>query len=128
MIKVEDVIEIHKILIDRYGGTHGIRNRDLLESALQRPYSTFDKKDLYNSIEAKAAALIESMLINHPFFDGNKRIGYTLMRLLLLNNKKDINATEGEKYDFVISIASGKFKFDQILDWILDKIKNLEAD
>ncbi|MCX6238064.1 MAG: Fic family protein [Bacteroidia bacterium] len=83
MIEVQDVIRVHEILIDKFGGCQGIRDLTLLESALSRPYQTFDQKDLYSSPLEKAAALIESILINHPFIDGNKRIGYTLMRLLL---------------------------------------------
>lgn len=125
MMNIEDVISIHKILIERFGGTHGIRDKAGLESALQRPYSTFDQKDLYKSVEEKSAALIESMLINHPFVDGNKRIGYTLFRLLLLNNGKDISANEDDKYQFVINIASGELKYDSILDWIKEYVVNL---
>lgn len=113
-----DVISIHKILIDRFGGSHGIRDIKGLEAALQRPYATFDQKDLYITIEEKSAALIESILINHPFIDGNKRIGYTLMRLMIMNTGKDIIATEEEKFQFVIGIAKGSLKFDSILEWI----------
>ena len=110
-MKKEDVIGIHKILIERFGGSDGIRDEGAMESAIQRPYSTFDNQELYKSIEEKAAAIIESILINHPFVDGNKRTGYTLMRLLLMNEGKDIIASEDEKYQFVIDIASGKLKY-----------------
>jgi len=124
-MNIEDVISIHKILIERFGGTPGIRDKAGLESALQRPHSTFDQTDLYKSIEEKSAALIESMLINHPFVDGNKRIGYTLFRLMLLNNGKDISANEDRKYQFVIDIASGELKYDSILDWVKEHVVTL---
>ena len=67
MIDMQDVIRIHEILIDNFGGSKGIRDRGLLESAISRPFQTFDKADLYSNPVEKASALIESILINHPF-------------------------------------------------------------
>jgi len=83
MISFELVINLHGIIIDRLGGVHGIRDSKALESAIARPFMTFDQEDLYPSPIDKAAALIESMISNHPFVDGNKRIGYVLMRYFL---------------------------------------------
>ena len=123
MILIQDVISIHKVLIDQFGGSHGVRDLYLLESAIARPNSTFDGSDLYQTIEEKASAIIESILINHPFVDGNKRIGYVMMRLMLLNSGKDIVASENDKYEFVISVASGKLKFEGILDWVTMHLK-----
>ena len=127
MIDIKKVIIIHKILIDRYGGLQGTRDLALLESAIHRPYSTFDNQELYPLSEEKASAIIESILINHPFYDGNKRIGYVMMRLLLLEDGKDILASEEEKYQFVTNIASGKLKYDQILVWVKSKVINIKS-
>jgi death-on-curing protein len=80
MITVEVVLGIHRVLIKKYGGHPGVRDQTLLKSAIARPYHTFDGKDLYHTSLEKAAAIIESILINHPFMDGNKRTGYVLMR------------------------------------------------
>ena len=118
MITISEVILIQDILIEKFGGKRGIRDRGLLESAINRPFQTFDSKDLYQNPVQKAAALIESIVKNHPFVDGNKRIGYVLIRLMLLDYGLDIISTQDKKYDFVIDIASGRLDFDQICDWI----------
>ena len=119
MIQTEEVIKIHKILIDIFGGIHGLRDKNALDSALNRPFMTFDHKDLYQSTPEKAAALIESIISNHPFIDGNKRIGYVLMRYLLLSDNIDLNASQSEKYEFVLDIAHGNSSYNEIRDWII---------
>lgn len=126
MITVAQAEQIHEILISNFGGAGGIRDKDALSSALSRPNQTFDGIDLYPSVSQKAASLIESILVNHPFVDGNKRTGYVLMRLMLLNYDLDIKASQQEKYDFVINIASGKTAFDSIVQWLENHlIKNI---
>jgi len=122
MITIEVVLGIHGILIKRYGGSPGIRDRGVLESAANRPYQTFEGEALYKTSVEKAAALIESIVKNHPFMDGNKRTGYAAMRILLRKDRKDIQATEEEKYEFVIKIAEGKSEFDDIKGWIEEKL------
>lgn len=125
MIKIELVIAIHELLIEKYGGINGIRDIKSLESAIARPFMTFEKENLYPTPILQATALIESLISNHPFLDGNKRIGYVMMRLFLMQNKIDLKATQSEKYDFVINIANGQLNFDQIKSWISDKTVNL---
>lgn len=127
MIDFETTLKIHNLLIDEFGGTRGIRDHSLLDSALNRPFQTFDGELLYPTLIDQSAAIIESIVKNHPFHDGNKRTGYTLMRLHLLNNGLDINASEDDKYDFVISIASGRIDFDQIKQWIENNLEKNEG-
>jgi len=121
MITLKEALIIHELAIQKFGGAKGIRDNNLLESALQRPNATFDGKDLYPSPESKAAAIVESIVKNHPFSDGNKRTGYILMRLVLLKSNLDIKATQDEKYTFIIHIAEGKINFDEILEWIKNR-------
>lgn len=123
MIELKDVLNIHNILIDRFGGIKGIRDQGSLESAINRPFATFDSKDLYPTPAEKAAAILESILINHPFVDGNKRTAYVLMRLILLDNGFDIVANEDEKYNMVISASTGDIRFDDIKMWIQKHLK-----
>lgn len=125
MIETDFAIKIHEILINEYGGTHGIRDLNSLQSALARPFASFDQKELYPSVFSKAAALIESLISNHPFLDGNKRVGYFFLRFFLLTNNYDIQATQQEKYDFVISIATGNFSYEEIKVWITEKSRSI---
>ena len=121
MIKQEDVIKIHKLLIDQFGGSHGVRDENSLNSAINRPFATFDQQELYPEPVDKAAAILESIVTNHPFIDGNKRTGYVLARLLLLKSGLDIKATQDDKYEMVIAVSKGDWKFEQIRDWITER-------
>jgi death-on-curing protein len=124
MIDIKDVLNIHNILIDKFGGSKGIRDIGLLESAINRPFATFDNKDLYPTPTEKAAAILESILINHPFLDGNKRTAYVLMRLILLENGLDISSDQDEKYLMIIDASIGKLRFENIRDWIQCRLIN----
>jgi len=124
MISIKETEIIHNILIDKFGGSKGVRDIGLLESALARPFATFDDKDLYPNPIEKASAILESIVINHPFVDGNKRTAYTLMRLILLENGLDIVASQEEKYDLVISASKGEIRFDDIKEWIQSNLKS----
>ena len=123
MIDINEVEKIHDILIDKFGGAKGIRDKGLLESSINRPFQTFDGQELYPSPVDKAAAIFESTITNHPFIDGNKRTAYVLMRLMLKNHDIDINLGQNDKYDFVIKAANGQVTFDQIKTWIKDNLK-----
>ena len=118
MIELQDVLNIHNILIDKFGGSKGVRDHGSLESAINRPFATFEQHDLYPTPSAKAAAILESILINHPFLDGNKRTAYVLMRLILMNYGFDIFAEQDDKYKMVISASTGDLRFDEIKQWI----------
>ncbi len=124
MISSSEVILIHDIVIQRFGGSSGIRDNDALESAINRPFATFDGKDLYPEVIDKAAAILESLVTNHPFVDGNKRIGYVIMRLFLLQNDLDIIASQDEKYELVMAVAKGEDKYENIKVWLKERVRD----
>jgi death-on-curing protein len=123
MIEISEVEKIHDILIERFGGAKGIRDKGILESAISRPFQTFDAKDLYPDPVDKAAAIFESIVSNHPFVDGNKRTAYVLMRLILKRNQLDIEVDQDTKYDFVIKAAKGELTFEKIKSWVRNNLK-----
>jgi len=123
MIDLETAERLHNILINKYGGGKGIRDEGSLLAALARPYASFDQQDLYPTPVEKAAAIFESLIINHPFIDGNKRIAFLLLRMTLLEYDVDITSTEDEKYDMTIAASTGAIRFDEIKAWISSKIK-----
>jgi death-on-curing protein len=122
MFLLQQVLTVHSELIKTYGGSFGVRDLESLQSALNRPFQTFGDNELYPTPQLKAAAVIQSLITNHPFVDGNKRIGYFMARAILLNYNLDITASENEKYDFVISIAEGKLEIEEIEKWFLAHI------
>ncbi len=118
MILLDDILKLHKYSIQKYGGSKGLRDSGLLESAIARPFQTFGGEDLYPSVIEKAAALGESLIINHPFVDGNKRTGAVAMVALLEDDGLVFSADDEDFYHFVISISTGEKKFDEIVEWL----------
>lgn len=124
MIEIQEVLIIHDILIKEFGGSEGIRDYNLLVSALGRPFGGTQNEEFYPTVYEKAGALIESLVKNHPFVDANKRTGYVMMRLFLLSNGHNIRASQDEKYEFVMNIAAGNSTFEQITLWIKNHLEN----
>ena len=114
----DQIVYLHQRIIQETGGTQGLRDKRLLESAVFRPQATFGGTDLYADVYSKAAVLGHSIIQNHPFLDGNKRVGFEAMRLLLRLNGLDIRAGLDVNYDFVIEIAKGKLNEQQIAAWL----------
>jgi death-on-curing protein len=125
MILLEDILELHLNSIQDFGGSLGVRDLHLLESAIARPFQTFDGKDLYHTTIEKAAALGESLIINHPFVDGNKRTGFAAMYSFLIHHKIRVIADSNDMYQFIISISTGSFNFEQIVEWLKKNTTNI---
>jgi death-on-curing protein len=114
----EQVLFIHARLIAETGGEHGIRDLGLLQSAVSRPQAIFDGNELYPDLHTKAAALLESLINNHPFVDGNKRTGITVAAMFLQINNYTLIASNQELESFVLSVASGEQTFESIVEWL----------
>ena len=114
----QNVIQIHHEIIDETGGLHGIRDVGLIESAVERPRATFAGKDLYPNIFLKAAALVHSLLLNHPFLDGNKRTAVVAMIEFSSLNGKGIKAKQDEIVNFALWIENKKPTIEEIAAWI----------
>lgn len=100
LISKEQVLKIHSSLIKETGGIDGMRDENLLDSALNSPFQTFDSKELYPELSGKAAQLSFSIIKNHPFLDGNKRIGVHIMLVFLALNNVKLSYTQKELIDF----------------------------
>ena len=114
----KQVLYLYQQIIQQSGGTIGLRDEGLLESAVYRPQASFGGQDLYPDLFSKTAALGHSIISNHPFVDGNKRIGFEAMRLMLRLNGYDVHASLEAKFDFVMEIAKGKLAEQAIADWL----------
>jgi len=122
------VLTIHQRAIERFGGTLGIRDEHLLDSAIQRPRATFEQKDLYPDLFTKAAALGHSLILNHPFIDGNKRTAYQSMRAFLKINGADVTAAADEIVAFALDIEAKNLEVEDIANWLRAHVKKLGGE
>lgn len=116
----EKVLLLHRLLIEATGGTDGVRDIGLLDSALESAYATFDGKELFPSKEEKAARLGVGLVSNHAFVDGNKRIGMYVLLSFLEVNGIQIEATNEEVVEAGLALARGDMKYEGLLAWILE--------
>lgn len=114
----EQVLSIHSSLIEATGGTDGLRDNGLLESALESPFQTFDGNDLYPALIQKAARLGYALVANHPFIDGNKRIGVHTMLVFLAINGVEIECTQTELVEIGLLLANGKMSAEKLTVWL----------
>jgi death-on-curing protein len=113
-LTVAEVAAIHHHQIEEYGGEHGLLNQAAFEAAVFRPQTGY-----YNDLSEEAAALLESLVNNHPFLDGNKRVGFAAAHTFLLLNGSDLDVSSTAAFPFVMkAIAEGKFRFALLHEWI----------
>lgn len=116
----EQIIRLHSVLIAETGGLDGIRDENMLDSAVESPFQSFDGIDLYPSIQQKGARLGFLLIKNHAFIDGNKRIGTHAMLVFLALNNIELDYTQDELTEIILSVAATEKDFTDLLDWITD--------
>lgn len=121
-LTLNEIVELHRRLIHQWGGSNGLRDLSALESAVAQPRMTFADEDLYPSIPEKAAALGFSIIKNHPFVDGNKRVGHAVMEIFLILNGYEIDASVNEQEDVILSVASGEMKREAFTNWLRSRL------
>ncbi len=115
----QQLLKMHSDLLAQTGGLDGLRDEGLLESALAAPFQTYDAQELFRSIQEKAARLAYGLIQNHPFIDGNKRIGTHAMLVLLALNGIELIYTQDELSDIILKIAASTASYEDLLAWIL---------
>ena len=117
-LTLNQILYLHNRIIEATGGAPGIRDLKMLESSLAQPFMTFDGKDLYSSIIEKAGALGYSLIMNHAFIDGNKRIGHAAMELFLYLNGFEIKSDSIEHEKIILEVASGNKSRKEFINWL----------
>ena len=121
-LSLVEILELHKAIIANTGGARGIRDVGALESAVNQPRLTFDQVDLYPDLVSKAATLSFSLVMNHPFIDGNKRVGHAAMETFLVLNGSEIDADVDEQERLILDLAAVKLTREELTSWLNDHI------
>jgi len=116
----KQILVLHRELIEAHGGSSGIRDDGLLESALAAPFQTFGGQPMFPTVQQKAVRLGYGLIMNHPFVDGNKRIGAHAMLTVLAMNGIELDYTQRELYELIMKTAASEASFEELLKWVLD--------
>lgn len=125
-LSIEQIDELHADQLKHYGGGAGLRDRGALESAASRPAMTFGGEDLYPDLASKAAALMHSLVMNHPYVDGNKRVGAHAAALFLLMNEQRLDVLPKELEDITLTVARGEIDAEALAIWFRQRISREE--
>jgi death-on-curing protein len=125
-LSIEQILLLHELQMDRFGGSRGLRDRGGLESAAARPAMTFGGEDLYPDIAAKAAALMHSLVMNHPFVDGDKRVGISAAELFLELNDVRLGARDKDLEELTLSVARAELDAESLAIWFRQRLERAE--
>ena len=118
----ENVMEVYKVLTEATGGTVGVRDEGLLLSAIEAPYQTFGGIDLFPTVLEKGVRLGYGLVANHPFVDGNKRIGILVMLVFMQLNGINLELTDEMIVDVTLKVASGEYKYEDLLEFVTNNV------
>ncbi len=121
-LSLAEVIELYGRVVDQSGGASGLRDTGRLESAVAQPRITYGGRDLYPSLIEKAGALCFSLVQNHPFVDGNKRLGHAAMEVFLILNGHEIRASVDEQESLILGVASGQVSKESLVEWLTQHV------
>ena len=124
-LTLDVILAIHDSMIEEYGGSFGIRDLGLIQSALARPQASFGGEDLYPDIFDKASALFHSLIFNHAFVDGNKRTTLTSTARFLYINGYELNASHRELVDFPLRVENKHLSIEEIAEWLGDNTRKV---
>lgn len=117
-LTISEILELHERLLASSGGAAGIRDLGALESAVSQPHACFGGERLYPDVVSQAAALCFSLVMNHPFADGNKRVGHAAMETFLVLNGLEVNADVNEQEQVILNMAAGELTREKFVNWL----------
>jgi len=117
-VTLAEIVELHRRLLQATSGPPGIRDLGALESAVVQPKATFGSADLYPTLVDKAAALCFALIQDHPFVDGNKRVGHAAMETFFILNGAEIDASIGDQERLILNLAAGRIDRAHLIDWL----------
>jgi death on curing protein len=121
-LTLEEVLALHGLVIEQAGGMGGLRDLNALESAVAQPQMTFGGEDLYPTLADKASALGFSLIKNHPFLDGNKRVGHAALETFLVLNGCEIDAPVDEQEEIILQVSAGARDRDGFTQWLRSRV------
>jgi death on curing protein len=121
-LSIQEIIELHRRILEQTGGATGVRDYDALGSCVAQPDQTFDGVELYPSVPEKASALGFFLVCNHPFVDGNKRIGHAALEVTLMLNGFDLVASVEEQEQIMLSLAAGTMSRQEFTTWVMQHL------
>lgn len=124
-LTLAELLELHRRVIEQSGGAEGVRDLGLAESAIAQPQMAFSGADLYSSLVDKAAALGFSLVRNHAFVDGNKRMGHAAMETFLFLNGAELNAGIDESETIILRLAAGELSRGELVNWLNSRVISL---
>ena len=121
-LTIDEVLALHALVIQQSGGVPGVRDQNALDSAVAQPAMTFGGQELYPTFAEKAAALGFSLIMNHPFHDGNKRVGHAALETFLVLNGHELIAPTDEQEKVILDVAVGQTKRPEFTNWIKNHV------